>query len=73
MNTLDWNISEVISKVKEEVGAYHNFQAILEKVEQDNYLRLFFESFKRIFEEEISFAYKGELKRVGQDEAGPSS
>ena len=59
MSVFDWNINEVLGKVKEQVSSYHNFEAILEKVEQDNYLRLFFDSFKRVFEDEMSFAYRG--------------
>lgn len=70
MSSFDWKLSEMMSRVREEVGLFHNFQAVFEKVERDNYFKMFFESFQKIFEEEIGFAFQGSLIRTSEGQTG---
>ena len=68
MTSLGLDMRELVSRVREEVGAYNSFGAILEKAEHDRYLKIFSESFKKIFEEEINFAYCGWVIRTRANE-----
>lgn len=61
-------LGDVLSRVREDVGAYQNFDAILEKVEADGYLQPCLASFEKIFEKEIAFAHRGYLSRAREDQ-----
>lgn len=75
MIRFNWDIKDFSNRVKEEVGAFQNFQAIIEKAEQDDYLGQVNENFRRIFEQEMFFAFKSELRSLEADEerASPRS
>ena len=75
MIRFNWDMKDFSSRVKEEVGAFQNFQAIVEKAEQDDYLGQVNENFRRIFEQEMFFAFKSELRSFETDEerASPRS
>lgn len=64
MRTASLSREKILSGVREEVKSYSNFQAIMDKVEQDGHLLPVLESFKRIFEDEIMFAHRGFLNRT---------
>lgn len=68
MSESSLGLGDVLSRVREEVGAYQNFDAILEKVEADGYLKPCLASFEKIFEQEIAFAHRGCFNRAGKNQ-----
>lgn len=54
------------NKIWQETKIFRNIHIILEKVEQDGYFDSLFDTFKKIFSEEIHFALTGHLTRAAQ-------
>jgi hypothetical protein len=60
------NKNEIFKNIQEESNVYSNFRFIYEKVVLDGYLEKFFDLFTYIFENEIEYANKGDLMRIGK-------
>lgn len=59
-----YDIAETTRKIKDELRIFSNFSAILEKAENDGYIKILSESVREVFQQEIDFAIKGKLIRA---------
>ena len=59
----DFNMENFLGKLKEESKVYKNYNFIMEKSEKDGYLKIFFDSLKYVFKNEMSFTIT-ELKKM---------
>ena len=57
-------MTDFTKKVKEELRVFNNFSAILDKADNDGYIKLILESLSEIFNNELNFAIKGNLTRA---------
>lgn len=64
MTTASLDIPEFTKKVKEELRVFSNFSAILNKADNDGYIKIILESLGDIFRNELNFAIKGRLSRT---------
>lgn len=66
MTILDPSFADLIQRTREEASGLQSFAAIFEKVEQDGTLRVFSETFRRVLDQELVFAYQGNLTRIAE-------
>lgn len=57
-------MSDFTKKVKEELRVFNNFSAILDKADNDGYIKMILDSLNEIFNNELNFAIKGKLSRA---------
>lgn len=59
MTIIDPSFGDLMQRTREEASGLHSFAAIFEKVERDGTLRVFSETFRRVLDQELVFAYQG--------------
>ncbi len=62
----DIDFQEFGKKIKDELRVFQNFTAILDKVDNDGYVKKITESLNEIFKNEVGFAIKGTLNRTSK-------
>ena len=62
-------ISDFVSKLKDQTRVYSNFLGIMEKAERDGYLQCIHLTLSNIFQQEIKFAVFGNLIRTNENKS----
>ena len=55
-----------LTKMEDEINVFSNFSVILEKALKDGYISQFYNTIKKIFDNEVKYAIEGKLIRINK-------
>ena len=60
----NYDMETITKNIKEELQFFKDFAVILDKAENDGYMKIIIEAIREIFKKEINYAVKGKINRI---------